>query len=115
LAGRGPDRLARGRAQLGLLSAHADGEVRRALTTALEVAHESLHRAVLERVEADHGKATAGTEHRERCGQRGLERAQLVVHRNAQRLEDTLRGMAVAEAGRRGNRGLDRLDEVAGP
>src|SRR5581483_12341718 len=46
-------------------------------------------------------------------GQRALERAELVVHLDPERLEDALRGMPLAEARRRRNRLLDRLDEVA--
>ena len=77
-------------------------------------AQEALDDPVLERVEADHGEPAAGPQHLERVGQRGLERAELVVDGDPQRLEDALGGMAVAEAGRRRDRGLDRLDELAG-
>ncbi len=74
---------------------------------------EALDDPVLERVEADHGEPAAGPQHLERRGQRGLERAELVVDGDPQRLEDALRRMAVAEARRRRDRLLDRLDEVA--
>src|SRR5882724_8565994 len=64
-------------------------------------------------MEADHREPAPGPQHRECGGQRGLERAELVVHRNPQRLEHALGGMPVAEAGRSRNRSLDCLDEVA--
>ena len=50
----------------------------------------------------------------ERCGQRALEGAELVVDLDAERLEDPLRRMALAEPGRRRHRLLDHLDQVAG-
>ena len=62
----------------------------------------------------DHGEAAARAQHLERRRQRRLERAELVVDRDAQRLEDALRRMAVAEARRRRDRALDRVDELAG-
>src|SRR6266496_513547 len=109
------DRLARKRAQLGLLPADADREVGRAIAPALEVAHESLDEPVFERMEADDGEPSARSQHREGGRQCSLERPELVVDGDAQRLEDALRRMAVAEAGRRGDGGLDRLDELARP
>src|SRR5258708_2895980 len=97
------------------MAAHAHREVRRAHAAALLLAPEVLDDPVLERVERNAGEAAAGTQHLERGGQRNLERRELVVHGDAQRLEHTLCGMALTEAGGRGNRALDRLDEVAGP
>ena len=47
--------------------------------------------------------------------QRRLERAELVVDRDPQRLEDALGGMPVAEPRGRGDRRLDRVDELARP
>src|SRR5207302_1327644 len=98
-----------------LLAAHADREVRRALTAALEASHPSLDDPVLERVEADHRDTSSRAEHLERGRQRCLQGAEFVVDGDPQRLEDTLRRMTVAEAGRRRDGGADRLDEVAGP
>ena len=56
----------------------------------------------------------ARAEHLERRRQRPLDRAELVVHLDPQCLEDALGRVPLAEARRRGNRGLDRLDEIAG-
>ena len=97
------------------MPADADGEVGRADAAALALAHELLGLAVLERVETDDREAAAGAEHLEGGGERVLELAQLVVDGNSQRLEDPLGRMPVAEARRRGNRGPDDLDELAGP
>src|SRR4051794_20603897 len=102
----------RQRAENRLVAAHAHGEIGRARAPALAVAHELLDEAVLERVEADHREASARTEHRESGRERTLERAELVVHGDAQRLEDALGGMPVAEARRSGDRGLDDVDEL---
>ena len=63
---------------------------------------------VLERVERDHGEPAAGPQHLERRRQRALERAELVVDLDPQRLEDALRRMALAEPRRRRDRRLDR-------
>src|SRR5436190_12572659 len=115
LARAGTDRLPRERPQLRLLAALANRKVGWALAAALEVAHEALDEPVFEGVEADHGEPSARTEHRECRRKGGLERAELVVDRDAQRLEDAFRRMSVSEAGRGGNRGLDRLHKVARP
>ena len=55
----------------------------------------------------------ARTQHLERRRQRALERAELVVDLDPQRLEDALGRMALAEARRRRDRRLDHLDEIA--
>src|SRR5207245_5015795 len=47
-----------------------------------------------------------------RRGERRLERVELLVDRDPQGLEDALRRMALAEAGRRRDRRLDRVDQV---
>src|SRR4051812_40558268 len=94
------------------VAADADREVRRAGAAAFLVAQELLDDPVLERVERNHGEASARTEHFERSRERSLERTELVVHRDAKRLEDALRRMAFAEPGRRGDRRLDRVDEL---
>ena len=78
------------------------------------VAQEALHDPVLERVERDHREPAARAQDLERRRQRALERAELVVDLDPQRLEDALGRMALAEARRRRDRLLDRLDEVAG-
>src|SRR5262249_8230908 len=115
LASARSNRLAREGAQLRLLAAHAHRKVGWTFAAAFEVAHEALDDAILERVEADHRKPAARPEHRERGGKGGLERAELVVDRDAERLEDAFCGMAVAEARGGRNGRLDRLDEVARP
>src|SRR2546421_138166 len=60
------------------------------------------------------GAATAAASCQEGGRERVFQRSQFVVDGDSQRLEDPLRRMAVAEPGRGRNRGLDRLDEVAG-
>src|SRR3954447_2830910 len=112
LARTRPDRLSMQRPHLGLVPARADREVRRADAPALLVAQEPLHDPVLERVERDHREAAARPKHLERRRERGLERAELVVDRDAQRLEDPLRRMAFAEPRRSRDRRSDGLDEV---
>src|SRR5919198_1507150 len=109
-----PDRPARLGTQRRLVPADADGEVRRAGATALLRAEEPLHDPVLERVEADHGEAPARPEQLQGGRQCGFQRAELIVHGDPQRLEDTFGGMAVAETRGRGDRSLDRLHELAG-
>src|SRR5439155_8606681 len=109
------DRAALDRAQLRLVPADADREVGRARAAALALAEEALDDPILERVEADHRKPSAGPQQLERRRQRGLERSELLVDRDPQRLEDALRRMPVAEPRRRGNRRPDRLDEIARP
>ena len=111
----GPDRLARQVAQHGLVAAVADRELRRAGAAAGLGAEVLLDDPVLERVEADDGDAASGPEHPHRRRERCFERAELVVDRDPQRLEDTLGGMAVAEAGGRRDRLLDRVGEVGRP
>src|SRR5918999_6600330 len=65
-------------------------------------------------MEADHADPAAGPEHSHGRGERGLERGELVVHGNAERLEDALRGVAVAEPRGSRDRLLDGVDELAG-
>ena len=113
-AARRADRAARRRAHRRLRPADADREVGRARAALLLAAQELLDEPVLERVERDHAEPPAGAQHLERRRQRALDGAELVVHLDAERLEDALRRMALAEARRRRNRGLDHLDEVAG-
>src|SRR5207249_4639476 len=89
------NRLATQRAHQRLVAAHAYREVGRACATALCVAHERLDDSVLERVERDHREPSTGMQHLERRRQRMLERAELVVDRDAQGLEDALCWMAL--------------------
>ncbi len=65
-------------------------------------------------MEADHGEAAAGAQHRDGGRKCGLELAELVVDGDAERLEDALRGMPFPEPGRRRDRRLDHVDEIAG-
>src|SRR6478672_5127725 len=94
----GTDRPPLQRAQLGLVAADADGEVGRARAAAFPLAHEALHYPVFERVERDDGEAAPRPEHLERGRERALERVELAVD---------------GDAGRRGNRALDRVDKLA--
>ena len=66
-------------------------------------------------MEAEYGQAASGPEHLE-CGREsGLERVELVVDDDPERLEDTLRGMPVAEPNRGRNRGANDVDELPRP
>src|SRR5712691_4894349 len=94
----GPERPPRHGTEQRRPSADADREVRRAGAPALAVAHERLHDPVFERVEADHREASSRPEHLQGRRQRALERSELVVDGDAQRLEDALRRMSAAEA-----------------
>ena len=98
---------------VGVRPADADGEVGRARAAVLLAAQELLDDPVLERVERDHAEPAAGPQHLERGGQRALERAELVVDLDPQRLEDALGRMTLAEPRRRRDRRLDHLDEIA--
>src|SRR3954453_9886460 len=66
-------------------------------------------------MEADHREAPARAEHLERRGERCIDGAELVVDGDAQRLEDALCRMTVAEPRRRRDHGLDRLDQLSSP
>ena len=70
--------------------------------------HESLHDPVLERVEGDDRETATGTEERECRRETAFQVVQLVVHRDAQRLEDARRGIDRARA-----LGLDAEHELA--
>ena len=65
-------------------------------------------------MEADDRDPSAGPQHPERCRQCGVEGTELVVDGDAERLEDALCRVAVAEARGRRDRALDRVDEVTG-
>src|SRR5581483_9986832 len=110
----GPYGTALDRAQLGLVTANTDREVGRARAAPLALAQEVLDDPVFERMKRDDREPAAGAEHRERGGQRRFERAELVVHCDAQCLEDALRGMPFAEARRCGDRRPDRVHELGG-
>src|SRR5207237_75547 len=130
LRGRGRGAASEGRRGIGVATSGANQSraattsllpssprrgVGRARAAAFLVAQEVLDDPILERVERDHGETTARPEHLECGGKCGLERAQLVVDGDAQRLEHALRRMTLAEACGCGYRGLDRVDELAGP
>src|SRR5581483_7395556 len=97
-----------------LRAADAHREVGRAGAALLLRPQEALHDPVLERMERDHSEASARPQHLERRGQRPLDGAELVVDLDAERLEDALRRVALAEACGRRDRGLHDLYEVAG-
>ena len=97
---------------LRLLPADADRKLGRARAALRAIAQEPLDDPVLERVEADDGEPAARPQHLERRRETDLERLELVVDRDPQRLEDALRGMPLAEARRRRNRGPDDVDEL---
>ena len=65
-------------------------------------------------MERDDAETPAGAQHLERRRQRALDGAELVVDLDPERLEDALRRMTLAEPRRRGDRGLDHVDEIAG-
>src|SRR5581483_11660975 len=115
LGRRRANRTPRRRPQHGLGPARAERELRRARAAVLLSAQEALDDPVLERVERDDGEAALRTEDLDRRRQRALERSELVVHLDAERLEHALRRVPVAEPRRRRDRVLDRLDEVARP
>ena len=100
--------------QRRLLAADADREVGRARASLRLLRDEALHDPVLERVERDHREPAARPQHLERRGKRRLEGAELVVHGDAQGLEDALRRMPFAEPRRGRDRELDHVDELAG-
>ena len=112
LAGARAHRAAGDQLRLGLAPAHADGQVRRADAAAGAVDEEALHHPVLERVEGDRGHAAARAQQRPRGGQRALERLQLVVDRDPDRLEHASRRVPGGELRRRGDRALDRVDQL---
>ena len=91
--GVGADRAARDQLGLGLAAADADREVRRADAPARALGEEALHAPVLERVEGDRGEPAAGAQQIPGRRQRALERAELVVHGDPDRLEHALGGM----------------------
>ena len=86
---------------LGLEAAAADRELGRADAAAGAVGEEALDPAVLERVERDRGEAAAGREHLPGLGQRRVDRVELAVDGDPDRLEGALGGVAAAEPRRR--------------
>src|SRR5579884_1467108 len=79
LGGARTDRPPRRRTQRRLRPADAHGEVGRARAPLLLPAQELLDDAVLQRVEGDDAEAPPRPQHLERCRERALERAELVV------------------------------------
>ena len=65
-------------------------------------------------MEADDREPAAGPQHPDRCGEGGLQLAELVVDGDAERLEDPLGGVTLAEPCRGRDGRLDHVDEVAG-
>ena len=114
LAGRGRHRAPGDQLGLGLTPADADRKVGRAGAAAGAIGHELLDAAVLQRVEGDGGQAAAGAQQRPGRGQRAVDRAQLVVHRDADGLEHAPGRVAPGEV--RGDRrgALDDLHELVG-
>ena len=104
--------LARDEAKRRLLPADAHGKIGRARAAACLGGEEALDDAVLERVEADDGEPPAGAQRPESRRQRLLERLELLVDDDPERLEDALRRMPVAEAARRRDRAPHHLHEV---
>src|SRR5205807_6926178 len=72
-----------------------------------------LHDAVLEWLKADDRHSAAWFEHAQRRIQAGLQRAEVVVDRDAQRLEGARRG--VNATARRPKRSRDRRQQLACP
>src|SRR4029453_10846944 len=107
------DGLRREDARIGLFAADADRKLRRARASLCAIAEEPLHDPVLERVEADDGDPAARAQHLERRREPGLERLELVVHLDPQRLEDTLRRMTFPEARRGRDRRAHDVHELA--
>ena len=116
LAGRRHDGAAGDQLGLGLAPAHADREVGRADAAARALGEEALHAPVLERVEGDRREPAALAQHLPRERERAVERVELGVHRDPDRLEHSLGRAAGAEAPAHGGRqrGLDRGNELAG-
>src|SRR5262249_23927603 len=100
-------------AQHRLMATDADREVGRAGTAARLLPEPMLDDAVLQRVEADHGETTTRPEHLDGRRERVFERVQLLVHGDPQGLENALGRVALTEPGRRGDRRLDHVDELA--
>ncbi len=75
---------------------------------------ELLDRPILERVEGDRAEATAERKHVPGRRQRVLERVELAVDGDPDRLEGALGRVAAAEAGRGRHPGLDRVDQLGG-
>src|SRR3954471_14560102 len=112
--------LARGRGDratgqelgLGNATAGAHRQVRRADAPLRAVREEALHASVFKGVERNPCKPAADAQELPRRGQRRVELGELVVHRDADRLEDALGRVAGCEPRRGRNRGDDRLDEL---
>src|SRR6478672_11233871 len=94
---RRADRPSRRRAQRRAGAAGTDRELGRTRAPVFLVAQEALDDPILERVEGDDREASVRPEHLERRRERALQRAELVVHLDAQRLEDALGRVAFPE------------------
>ena len=113
LGGRG-ERPPGERLRLGLAPAPADRKLRRADAASGAIGEEALHAAVLERMERDRRQAPALAQQLPGGGQRPVERVQLVVDGDPDRLEGPLRRVAAPEAVGGRDRGANRLDQVGG-
>src|SRR5437762_6962250 len=115
---RGTKRAARQQADRGAPAAHAARRARRAEAVGRPAAEGVLHAPVLERVVGEHGEPAARTEHAVAVGEEALQLAQLVVHRDADRLEGAGCGMepgpSPAEDARDHARQLARRGEGTG-
>ena len=99
---------------LGLVAADADRQLRRADAAAGALGEEPLQRPVLERVEADRRQPPPGPQQLPGLGQPPLERVELPVDRDPDRLEGALRRVAGAEPRRGGHPRLDRGHQLRG-
>src|SRR5947209_9624570 len=106
---RGSDRLAREQATQRAPAAGAHGLTRRADARLAPVAKRVLDDAVLARVVGDHGEPAAGDERGPQRGQRQVELLELLVHHDAQRLEQA---REVRGPGAGAQRFANRSDEI---
>src|SRR5687767_14830856 len=83
---------------LGLVAADADGQLGRTDATTRQIRKETLHGTVLERVEADRAEPAALAQQVPGGWERAVERVELAVDRDSERLEAALRRMPPAKA-----------------
>src|SRR6266542_6973668 len=107
LRGSGASRLLADGTEPGLPSADADGELWRARAAPPLRGNEPLDDPVLERVVGDDDEAPAGSQQVHRAGETALDRFELAVDRDPERLEDARRRMDPAP----GAAGRDALHE----
>src|SRR3954467_15668027 len=112
LAGRRRDRPARQQLGLGHATAGAHRQVRRADAPLRAGREEALHASVFKRVERNPCKPPTDAQQLPRRRQGGVELRELVVDRDADRLEHALGRMAGGEPRRRRHCADDRLDQL---